>query len=320
MPRIFSTQSKKFLKQIDKSELELNRFLTDNWSLLFPQYTYISNEFKLEGNVRSKGSSGRIDILAFNPKTKRFVVFELKKDFDRNVNEQASDYRDFIEDNFAEIYLQSAQKYDVSLPKYNEISKDVEVIVLSKYFSQTDIDRAKKRKEIITLIRYFWFENELFLYDYLNNDPDDLIEKENTEKIKKIKSVIEGKPLISETDIFFAKKEESKKLYNLFYDFLASITDVTVTVQDTKIKLETNFGQRFSVIGYSGKTGRKSYLQINTDIDVLGSQKLIFDDRLRPDGTKKGSLGSERYEVFIQNEDQLSELMIFVRNFIQNQN
>ena len=124
MPKLFSINDKKILKQVQKTETELNNFLKNHRKYFFPNLKFIKNEFHLSGNVRSDGSSGRIDIFAFNPKTKKFVVFELKKNFDKNISQQASDYKDFIEDNFAEIYLETTQKYGVKLPSYNEILKE----------------------------------------------------------------------------------------------------------------------------------------------------------------------------------------------------
>ena len=79
MIRLFSSSNKKFLKSVYKSEAELNRFLSDNWKDFFPQFLFIKCEFTLDGHVRSRGTAGRIDILAFNPKSKKFVIIELKK-------------------------------------------------------------------------------------------------------------------------------------------------------------------------------------------------------------------------------------------------
>ena len=107
MPKLFSTQTKKFLKQIDKPEKDLNKFICENWKSLFPKLTFIASEFPIKGNVRSIGTNGRMDIVAYNPQTKRFVIFELKKDYDRNITDQAADYRDYVQDNFSEIYLLS---------------------------------------------------------------------------------------------------------------------------------------------------------------------------------------------------------------------
>ncbi len=124
MPKLFSITNKKVIKQTNKSEKELNSFLVENWQYIFTHLTFIKSEFVLNGNARSNDSKGRIDILAFNPKTKKFVIFEIKKDFDKNISQQANDYKDFVEDNFEKIYLESSQKYKADLPSFYEIDKE----------------------------------------------------------------------------------------------------------------------------------------------------------------------------------------------------
>ena len=105
MIKLYSTSNKKILEIVNKSEAELNKFISQNWEAFFPQYLFIKSEFSVEGNVRSNGTSGRIDILAFNPISNKFVVFELKKDKDKNIRNQVSDYKDYIEDNFSQIFI-----------------------------------------------------------------------------------------------------------------------------------------------------------------------------------------------------------------------
>ncbi len=318
MLKLFSTDNKKFLKTVHKSEAELNKFLSDNWANFFPQYTFIKSEFTLEGNVRTKGGSGRIDILAFNPKTNKFVVFELKRDFDKNLRNQVGDYKDFIEENFAKIYLLSTQKYDADLPKHEVVSEEsIEVVMISKTFSTNDVEKARKSKNEITLIKYLWFESQLLLIDYLNNDPDDLIEKENLEKIKKIKSIVDNKPELTDAESFLYGKEEAKRLFRIFYEYLKNVGEVSIEAQATKIKVE--FGEEtFSVIGYAGKTGRKCFLVINTNIDEITAMGNIIDDRVRPGKKKKGSIGGERYEVFISTEDELLKMLSIIEANFEN--
>ncbi len=318
MLKLFSTDNKKFLKTIQKSELELNKFLSENWANFFPQFTFIKSEFTLDGNVRTKGGAGRIDILAFNPKSSKFVVFELKRDLDKNLRNQVGDYKDFIEENFAKIYLLSSQKYNALLPKYETISEEsIEVVMIAKSFSSQDVDKARKSKNEITLIKYLWFENQLLLIDYLNNDPDDLIEKENADKLKKIKSIIDNKPELADAESFLYGKEEAKRLFRIFYEYLKNIGDVSIEAQATKIKVE--FGdETFSIIGYAGKTGRKCFLVINTNIDKVISLGGIVDDRIRPGMKKKGSIGGERYEVFVTTEDEILNLLSIIEANYQN--
>ncbi|MDP2820915.1 MAG: hypothetical protein Q8O39_01760 [bacterium] len=320
MPKLFSISNKKILKQVQKSEIELNNFLANHWKYIFPNFEFIKNEFRLNGSVRSNESSGRIDIFAFNPKTNRFIVFELKKEFDKNISQQASDYKDFLEDNFAEIYLEATQKFGVKLPSYHEIKKDqIEIIFIAQKFTQIHISSARKRNNI-TLIKYFWFEEDLFLIDYINNDPEDE-EKQNTEKIRKIKKIIDGRDELSEIEIFFYKKEKSKLFFEKFYNFLTGFGNVEVKMNQTNISLKIK-DFSFSIIPNNGGGKWKAFLQINTNFDISNVPLLVFDDRFNQkylkekNGKPKGSLGKERFEVFIQNDRQLENLISFLRKNI----
>ena len=96
MAQLFIGRENKLIRGADRPEKKLNLFLTKNWRVLFPHLQFIKSEFLLNGAVRGKDGSGRVDILAFNPFTNRFVVVELKSKEDKNIRNQAGDYRDFI--------------------------------------------------------------------------------------------------------------------------------------------------------------------------------------------------------------------------------
>ena len=320
MPKLFSSSNKKFLKQVEKPEKELNKFICDNWIDLFPNYTLIASEFPLKGNVRSLGSNGRIDILSYNPETKKFIIFELKKDYDKNITDQSADYRDYVQDNFSDVYLHATQKYEITLPKFTEINQDkVEIILIAKKFSLTQIDRVKKIKDNnITLIKYFWFEDDLIFIDYINNDPDDLkIETTNTKKINEIKNIIAQEPEMYEIEQFFGKYVASKEIFLLFLKFLKAKGSVELDFKQTKIGVKIA-NETFSIIRAGGQGTRKSILQINTDIDVgFLSGEIQYDDRDRGEGQKrKGSLGLERYEVFFRNSEEMQIFWNFIKEQI----
>jgi hypothetical protein len=317
MPKLFSSSNKKFLSQIDKPEKELNKFICENWKDLFPKHTLIASEFPLKGNVRSLGNNGRIDILGYNPETKKFIIFELKKDYDKNITDQSADYRDYVQDNFSDVYLHATQKYEITLPKFTEINQDkVEIILIAKKFSLTQIDRVKKIKDNnITLIKYFWFENDLIFIDYINNDPDDVkIENANTKKINEIKNIIAQDPEMYEIEQFFGKYVAGKEIFLLFLKFLKTKGNVDLDYKQTKIGVSV-VNSTFSIIRQGGQGGRKSILQINTDIDINSlANEIQFDDRDRGEGQKrKGSLGLERYEVFLRNSEEMQTFIDFVK-------
>ena len=320
MPKLFSNTNKKFLKQVEKPEKELNKFICENWKDLFPNYVFIASEFPLKGNVRSLGNNGRIDILGYNPETKKFIIFELKKEYDKNITDQSADYRDYVQDNFSDVYLYSTQKYDIVLPKFTEINQDkVEIILIAKKFSLTQIERIKKIKDNnITLIKYFWFEDDLIFIDYINNDPDDIkIETTNTKKINEIKNIIAQDPEMFEIEQFFGKYIAGKEVFLLFLKFLKTKGNVELDFKQTKIGVKIA-NSTFSVIRAGGLGTRKSILQINTDIDVNSlSKEIQFDDRDRGEGQKrKGSLGLERYEVFFRNSEEMQIFWDFIKEII----
>jgi hypothetical protein len=318
MPKLFSTQNKKFLKQIDKPEKELNKFICENWVSLFPKLTLIASEFPLKGIVRSIGTSGRMDIVAYNPETKRFVIFELKKDYDRNITDQAADYREYVQENFSDIYLMATQKYDIPLPKYLEIKSDqVEIILIAKKFSLPQIERVKKVKEsTITLIKYFWFENDLIFIDYINNDPDaEKIENINTKKVQQIGVIVNQDPDMFEIDRYFNLKQDAKEVFICFYQFLKTKGEVNLEPQQIVMKVKFK-SESFSAFGSAGKGGSRKVLQINTNIDVSAIENVRFEDRIRPGQKKKGSLGTERYEVYFKDLDDMERFIEFLNSKI----
>lgn len=317
MPKLFSNHDKKFLKQVDKPEKDLNKFICENWKSLFPKLIFISSEFPLKGNVRSIGTNGRIDILAYNPVTKRFVIFELKKDYDKNITEQSADYRDYITDNFSDIYLKTTQKYDIHLPKYVEISSEqIEIILIAKRFSITQIERVKKKENTITLIRYYWFEEDLIFIDYINNDPDDeKIESVNTRKVQQIGAIVNQDPDLFEIDRYFNVKIESKEVFTIFYNFLKSKGEASL--EPMQVIMKVWFKEHtFSAVGSAGKGSSKKVLQINTNIDVSKMINVNFEDRIRPNEKKKGSLGTERFEVYLRNIEDVNIFCNFISDKI----
>lgn len=307
MPKLFSSASQKFLKQVSKPESALKQFICEHWKFLFPHLAFIASEFPLKGNVRSVGSSGRLDVLAYNPSSKRFVIFELKKDYDRNIAEQVADYRDYIEENFADVYLRSLQQYGISLPNFQEMDfRQVEIVIVAKKFSPTHLEKVKKNKERnVTLIRYFWFEDDFIFIDYLNNDPDEAqAESIDSKKVRLVKEIVNQDPDLYEIDRFFNLKQASKEVFLMFYEWLKSKGEVRIEPKQVLLKVYFQH-HTFSAIGYAGKVASKQILQINANIDLTGVQGLLVEDRIRQDGKKKGSLASERYEIRIRNKDEM---------------
>lgn len=163
----FDLKDKNKCSEADLQEKELNDKLTENWNLIFPDYIFIKSEFILKGDVRGINKSGRIDILGFNPLTKKFIIIEIKKAYDKNIRSQAFDYKDFIEDNILLIYTSLPDNIKQKICDFPQIKLDAEIILISNNFSVYDLRKIEKINETITLINYTFFSNNNLQFEYL---------------------------------------------------------------------------------------------------------------------------------------------------------
>lgn len=248
MINVFSISDKQFLIPINNKEKDLQNLLVENWKSIFPHLTFIKAEFELEGKVRSKDDkSGRIDILAFNPQTKCFVVIELKRDYSKTILQQAYHYTEFIEDNFDRIYLHATENFDITLPKSIEIDKGkIEMILIAKGFTDTDIGKAKndKSQNLITLIQYEilnnynnLIESSFLVTSYINNSSEDLrnsfiLENTDYQQFINIANNLDNK-IFDETKIYdlnYVKHLDSldeigKKIRDKYYEHQKRLVD-----------------------------------------------------------------------------------------------
>ena len=154
----------------DKSEQGFNQFVWNNQKDLFLQdnFIFIKQEFSLEGDG---GGKKFIDILAYNPATDRFVIFELKRGKDEYAVYQAMKYRERVLKTVEKVHFIATHEHKKELPPIKQIDrKAVDIIVLAEEFDKDQIAQAKDMKKgIITLIKYCWFENDFIFFDYVNN-------------------------------------------------------------------------------------------------------------------------------------------------------
>lgn len=175
-------------KEINITERFLQNQIVKNFNVLFPEYKIIDTEYKLIGDVRKFGLSGRIDILALNLKEARLVVFELKKDNNKNILFQAIDYSDFIVENYNLIILSASNLTLSEKDMLLKAKQKPEIILIAKSYNHPTIRRIQKIENIISLYEYKAFENNLIQFELLCNKGNNKIvfskkEKDFFEKI-----------------------------------------------------------------------------------------------------------------------------------------
>jgi hypothetical protein len=167
------------LSLIDKLESEVEDYFVSNWGQIFPHLTLIDRQVYSEILKRpEKKKAGIIDILAFNPGKKRFVVVEIKTTkLDGKVIDQGLDYSQSIKNAKLDFYQEINQNYPGLLPDISKISFDaVETIFIVQ---DSDVNKIKDRigrfsqDLVIAVLSYSFYKNHLskktLVFDFFSN-------------------------------------------------------------------------------------------------------------------------------------------------------
>lgn len=218
--------------EINISESLLQKHVVKNFEILFPDYRIIESEYRLVGDVRKFGLSGRIDIFALNLKENRLVVFELKKDNNKNILFQAIDYSDFISENYNLIILSTN---NLSLSEKDILLKNKqkpEIILIAKNFNHPTIRRIQNIENIISLYEYKAFQNNFIQFELLFNKGNNKIVFSNKEKkaIEKIDS----------TNVNLLIKEAIRNLDESYYLIESNVLAINPTILYNSFKTISN--------------------------------------------------------------------------------
>lgn len=209
--------------EISITENFLQKNIVKNFNILFPEYRILNTEYKLQGDVRKFGISGRIDIFALNLSDYRLAVFELKKDNNKNVLFQAIDYTDFISENYNLIILSSV---NLSIEEKDKLLKSKlkpEIILIAKNFSHPTIRRIENVENKIRLIEYKAFENNLLYFETICN-------KNDNNKIVFYKSEEHKFENIDSSNINLIIKESIKNLDESYYLIDTNVLVINPTI------------------------------------------------------------------------------------------
>lgn len=209
--------------EISITENFLQKNIIKYFNILFPEYRILNTEYKLQGDVRKFGISGRIDIFALNLSDYRLAVFELKKDNNKNVLFQAIDYTDFISENYNLIILSSL---NLSIEEKDKLLKSKlkpEIILIAKSFNHPTIRRIENVENKIRLIEYKAFENNLLYFETICN-------KNDNNKIVFYKSEEHKFENIDSSNVNLIIKESIKNLDESYYLIDNSVLVINPTI------------------------------------------------------------------------------------------
>ena len=170
MNRFIDLKNKKVYQTLEISEKDLQNILLENFELLFPNYIFLSSEFRLKGDVRLFGIGGRIDILAVDVKNFQIVVVELKKLQSKHILVQAIEYTDFIEDNLELILLKVNGIEEKLKKKIIGMNKRPKIVLIANKFLHPSVKKIKRLDIEVDMFQYDYYENgfiRLTKYDAL---------------------------------------------------------------------------------------------------------------------------------------------------------
>lgn len=193
---LYNLKDRFFQSEIEISEKELQNLIVNNFDLLFPNLKLLNVEFKLKGDVRLIGVSGRIDILALDEKKNQIVIFELKKKQSNHILVQAIEYSDFIEDNLELIVLKIDNLNSEIKKQIIRTNKKPKLVLIANQFLHPSVKKIYSLQNEILLIQYKYFHPDILELDLLSDKKniEDLVIYSNSiadRKMSVLKEIIE---------------------------------------------------------------------------------------------------------------------------------
>lgn len=193
---LYNLKDRFFQSEIEISEKELQNLIVKNFDLLFPNLKLLNVEFKLKGDVRLIGVSGRIDILALDEKKNQIVIFELKKKQSNHILVQAIEYSDFIEDNLELIVLKIDNLNSEIKKQIIRTNKKPKLVLIANQFLHPSVRKIYSLQNEILLIQYKYFHPDILELDLLSDKQnlEDLVIYSNSiadKKMSVLKEIIE---------------------------------------------------------------------------------------------------------------------------------
>lgn len=202
-----------FVEEVDfKLEKDIQKICEDDIHQLFG-LEIVKSQFTFQ--------NFRIDTLAFNPKSKSFVVIEYKKDRNFSVIDQGYAYLSLLLNNKADFVLEYNENKKKSLKRDDIDWTQTRVVFVSPFFTQYQIQSINFKDLPIELWEIKKYANETISFEQIQ--PLGAIESIKTisKGSKAIESVSREVKVYTEDDHLTDSSDEIKELYE---KFKASIT------------------------------------------------------------------------------------------------
>jgi predicted transport protein len=277
-----------YINTVDfKLERDIQQLCENNLTLLFGLHV-VKSQYILQ-NLK-------LDTLAFDAKTKSFVVIEYKRDKNFSVIDQGYAYLSLVLNNKADCILEYNESHKVAIRKDDVDWTQTRVIFIAPSFTQYQTQSINFKDlpiELWTITRY---ANDTLSMMQIQSPGSQESVKVLSSKSKTIEGVSRELKVYTEDDLLLVCKDEIRELYQQFKEALTAI--------DTRIKIKPTK----KYIGFIAKT---NFVDIRPQKKALkvwfNLRKGELDDArtLARDVSRIGHWGNGDYELHVADNENL---------------
>lgn len=292
------------LEEIKEEEFDdeksIQTLIGENIGVIFPNHELVKQEFALEGK--------KIDTVAFNTKTKSFVLIEYKKSKVRGVLEQTVDYLRLLEERGADFLQLYQELCDKRLNKKDIAWDENKAIIISPSFTEQQLSVAKGSKEPIELYQISKYKNGIMTFGRVayqkQNDRPPFRKKAGAEKDSEEKHLEKA-------------SKDTRSIYNkLKTKLVEEVPGIKIKPMKIVINILNKHNKTICTVEVLKNSLNLSYA---TDQLIIEQNDQHFvKDMVRP--KKTGNHGIGDYMSKINSEEDVSRAIHYVRQVRDKEN
>lgn len=282
-----------------KLEREIQNLVEANLKMLLG-LEFVRSEFTISGTVQQL----RIDTLAFDAKTKAFVIIEYKQDKNFSVVDQGYAYLSVMLNNKADFILEYNENCGNTLKRDNVDWTQSRVIFISQAFTPYQKEAINFKDLPISLWEIKRYSNQTISFEE--------IRKLNaTESIKTVSTANSAVDTVSKEVIVYTENDRLKDIPEEVLDLYGQLREKILELGNVEIKA-TKLYVAFTVNGsnFAGIVLQRKVLKLWLNVS-LG--KLEDPYSLAKDVSHIGHYGSGDYELTISNTDKLDYIATLIK-------
>ncbi len=299
---IYNLKSKELVQIKEASfklEREIQNLVEANLKMLLG-LEFVRSEFTISGTVQQL----RIDTLAFDAKTKAFVIIEYKQDKNFSVVDQGYAYLSVMLNNKADFILEYNENCGNTLKRDNVDWTQSRVIFISQAFTPYQKEAINFKDLPISLWEIKRYSNQTISFEE--------IRKLNaTESIKTVSTANSAVDTVSKEVIVYTENDRLKDIPEEVLDLYGQLREKILELGNVEIKA-TKLYVAFTVNGsnFTDITLQKKGLKVWLN---LFKGELEDPYKLARDVANIGHHGSGDYELTISNTDKLDYIATLIK-------